>query len=403
MQNPNYSSGDVMRTAHFGLAFSFMLLCGSLHAAPCERPGFDPKAWTEAPQPAPDAHDQKLIDFVLKPTRADGTPQKDWQTDAILIAYRDKIELEAYFNDYGPKQKHLLWSGSKSIFNALAGIAVADGKLDLNKSIADYLPRFPHLNEVKIDHLLSYSSGLDWKEAYEENLLPQQSSITNLLYGLGPRSIEKALLPYRPRYRPGSHWAYSSGDTAYLSLVLKSLYGADYRDLPWKRLFEPLGISSAVLEADAEGTYYGAYGYMNARDFLRFGELYLHDGCVAGEALLPPKGAIPGFSNLSWTEFSMAPTEAMMNRIKGKVPWPDQTGRHFWINLPTDLSGKAPPYSRAPVNILIAMGHWGQRLYIIPAWNMVVLRFANDRTEEFWAEDNFFAQLASWREAKGFL
>jgi len=380
------------------------ILSGTLTAAPCAKPGFDPKAWTDAPTPTPDVHDQKLINFMQKTTRPDGTYQAEWQTDALVIAHRDKIELEAYFNGYGPDKKHLLWSGTKSIFNALVGIAVGDGKLDINKSIADYMPRFPHLKDVKVDHLLTYSSGLDWKETYEENLLPQQSSITGLLYGLGPRSIERALLPYHPKHRPGTRWSYSSGDTAYLSLLLKNIYGADYREMPWTRLFEPLGIRSAVLEADAEGTYYGpSYGYMNARDFLRFGELYLHDGCVAGEAILPAKGSIPGFTNLSWTELSMAPTEAVLNRIQGKTPWPDQTGRHFWINLPTDLSGKAPPYSRAPVNILIAMGHWGQRLYIIPAWNMVVVRFANDRTTEFWAEDNFFAQLASWREAKGFL
>lgn len=381
-----------------------VLVSATLTAAPCKKPGFDPKAWTDVPMPTPDVHDQKLIDFMKKTPRPDGTHQPLWQTDALVIAHRDKIELEAYFNGYGADKKHLLWSGTKSIFNALIGIAVGDGKLDINKSIADYLPRFPHLKDVKVDHLLSYSSGLDWKETYESKFLPQQSSITGLLYGLGPRSIEKALLPYRPKHKAGTRWSYSSGDTAYLSLLLKNLYGADYREMPWIRLFEPLGIRSAVLEADAEGTYYGpSYGYMNARDFLRFGELYLHDGCVAGEAILPAKGSIPGFTTLSWTELSMAPTAAVLNRIQGKTPWPDQTGRHFWINLPTDLSGKAPPYARAPVNILIAMGHWGQRLYIIPAWNMVVVRFANDRTDEFWAEDNFFAQLASWRQAKGLL
>lgn len=390
-----------MRTK--SLSFS-LLLCSSLaQAIPCTEPGFDPKAWTE-PSPAPDAHDQKLIDFMQKPTRADGTPQTSWQTDAFLIAYKDQIQVEAYFNSYGPDKKHLLWSGTKSLFNALIGIAVGDGKLDLNKSLADYMPRFPHLKDVTVDHALSFSSGLDWKETYEENLLPQQSSITGLLYGLGPKSIEQALLPYRTKHKPGTHWSYSSGDTAYLSLLLQNIYGSEYRDLPWKRLFEPLGITSAVLEADAEGIYYGpSYGYMTARDFLRFGELYLHDGCVAGEAILPGKGSIPGFTNLSWTGLSMAPTEAVLNHIKGKNPWPDQSGRHFWLNLPTDLSSKAPPYARAPVNILIAMGHWGQRLYIIPAWNMVVVRFSNDRTEEFWAEDHFFAQLASWREAKGLL
>lgn len=380
------------------------LVAAPLGAAPCAQPGFDPKAWNDVPTPPIDAHDQKLIDFMHKPTWVDGTLQPDWQTDAIVIAHRDRIELEAYFNGYGPDKKHLLWSGTKSIFNALVGIAVADGKLDLNTSIADYMPRFAHLKDVKVDHFLSYSSGLDWRESYEEGLLPQQSSITGLLYGFGPRSIERALEPYHPKYKPGTRWSYSSGDTAYLSVLLKKIYGLEYRDMPWKRLFEPLGITSAVLEADAEGVYYGpSYGYMKARDFLRFGELYLHDGCVAGQALLPAKGSIPGFTHLSWTEFSMAPTEAILNRIQGKVPWPDQTGRHFWINLPRDASGKAPPYSNAPVNILIAMGHWGQRLYIIPAWNMVVVRLANDRTEEFWAEDNFFAKLASWREAKGFL
>ncbi len=374
-----------------------------LLAAPCAVPGYDPEPWNDPPA-SYDAADQRLIDFMQKPSRPDGSLQPDWQTDAFVVAYKDKIQIETYFNGYNADKKHILWSGTKSIFNALVGIAVGDGKLDLNKSLADYLPRFPHLKDVKVDHVLSYSSGLNWKEAYEENLLPHQSSITALLYGLGPKSIEHALLPYRPKNPPGTVWAYSSGDTAYLSILLKQLYGPDYRDLPWKRLFEPLGIRSATIEADAEGIYYGpSYGYMNARDFLRFGELYLHDGCLKGEALLPARGSIPGFAHLSWTELTMAPTTAVLNRMKGKNPWPDQGGRHFWINLPSDLTGKAPPYANAPVNILIAMGHWGQRLYIIPAWNMVVVRFSNDRTQEFWAEDHFFAQLSQWRQAKGFL
>ncbi len=385
------------------LSLSLCLGAASAHALPCKEPGYDPKTWEE-PKTEQDPADQKLLQFMQKPTRPDGSLQMDWQTDAFVVAYRDRIELEAYYNGYDIQKRHILWSGTKSIFNALIGIAVADGKLDLNKSIADYLPRFAHLKDLKVDHFLSFSSGLDWKEAYEEQLLPQQSSITGLLYGHGPKSIEQALLPYRSKHAPGSHWSYSSGDTAYLSLLLKQLYGNEYKEMPWKRLFDPLGIRSAVIEADAEGVYYGpSYGYMTARDFLRFGQLYLNDGCVLGEALLPAKGAIPGFTNLSWTELAMAPTDAVLTRIKGKNPWPDQGGRHFWINMPSDLSGKAPPYAKAPVNILIAMGHWGQRLYIIPAWKMVVVRFSNDRTEEYWAEDNFFTQLAAWREAKGFL
>jgi hypothetical protein len=80
----------------------FLLSLGvSLHltAAPCASSGLDPKPWNDAPSP-PDAADQKLIQFMHRPTRIDGSLQPEWQTDAFLFAYQDKLQIESYFNGW---------------------------------------------------------------------------------------------------------------------------------------------------------------------------------------------------------------------------------------------------------------------------------------------------------------
>jgi CubicO group peptidase (beta-lactamase class C family) len=84
--------------------------------------------------------------------------------------------------------------------------------------------------------------------------------------------------------RPGTEWKYSTGTSMILSRVLREAIGDDaYHQFPRSMLFEPLGMVRAIMEVDASGTFVGSsYMYATAREWARFGQLYLQDGVWAG-------------------------------------------------------------------------------------------------------------------------
>ncbi|MFW7381375.1 MAG: serine hydrolase domain-containing protein [Oligoflexus sp.] len=365
----------------------------------CEQVSHEDQEWP-ASLPAHDQADQELLSYIKGVSGREDSQSRNWESNALIIVHKNELMLEYYAHGYDASRKHLLWSITKSILNALVGIAVGEGKISLNQSLAHYLPDFPQLSTVTIDHLMAFSSGINWNETYE-NSLPHRSSVMAILYANTPRSIKAALLPYQLKNAPGKQWSYSSGDSFWLALVLQAVYGESYHGMPWQKLFEPLGITSATLESDHEGTFYmSSYGYMTARDLVRFGLLYLHGGCINGQALLPQRGDIPESPDLSWVEWSMEPSKALLDYLASPDAEPGQGGRHFWLNLSKDVSGQTPPYPSAPSDILVGMGHWGQRIYILPAWDMVVVRLGNDRTTEYWDDEGFLQHLSRWKEAK---
>src|SRR6185369_4450997 len=81
-------------------------------------------------------------------------------------------------------------------------------------------------------------------------------------------------------FTPGTAWSYASGTTNILSAVARRVVGdADYPTWPRTALFDPIGMSSAILERDASGTFVGSsFMLATARDWARFGQLYLQDG-----------------------------------------------------------------------------------------------------------------------------
>jgi CubicO group peptidase (beta-lactamase class C family) len=366
----------------------------------CSQGSYRPLEWS-ALAPTPDAADQILLESVQKPLQADDSSHAKARTNAFLLIKGDQLQIEFNANRYGRERKHLLWSITKSLTNALVGVAVREGRLSLSQSVSHYFPYAPQMDKVTIDHLLTFSSGLDWRETYEGYSQPQRSSITTLLYGRGPSSIAQSLLSYKPKVPPGTRWAYSSGDTSWLSLVLRQVYGTDYQTLPWDKLLTPLGISKATFEADAEGLFFlSSYSYLRPRDLGKLGLFYRYRGCVNGRALLPQKGQIPEAPDLDWVDWTRKPhpaLEAVQNTV---TPQTGQGGRHFWLNLSPSVNGKRPLYPSGPSDLLIAMGHWGQRLYIIPSWDLVVVRLADDRGDQAWDDERFLQALHRWKSSK---
>lgn len=359
--------------------------------------------WPKEAIEAKDSNDLELLEYVTKPTRRDGTRVEEWLTEQFLILHQDQPVFEYYGDFQKPDQKHIMWSTTKSLINTLVGLAVKDKKISLSDPVTKYLPELSQFSEVTIDHLLTFSSGILWDETYEESIFPNESAANGLLYGPAINDIRAYYKRFKLTKEPGTFWRYSTGDSTLLSVILKAVYKDEYDDILWKRIFHPLGISSVTIESGKNGVYLlGSSAFMSARDLAKIGLFYLHRGCInkVQGSLLPTKGEIEEELGLDWYDFTMKPNQALLNRIHGEVPWPDQDARHFWINAPKEQTGLEKPYPAAPSGILIGMGHWGQRLYIIPEWEIVAVRFSNDRTPEYWKDEIFFEKLKKWYETR---
>jgi len=305
------------------------------------------------------------------------------RTDGVVIIQDGEIVYERYARGWRQAQPHLAWSVSKSVVNALTGIAVGQGLLSLEDSICIHVdPVRDELCQITVKDLLAFGSGLDWKEVYEDES-NQMSSVLAMLYGEGHRDLVRFITSHPLRDPPGSSYAYSSGDTNLLSAVigrpLSASYGEEY---PFALLFEPLGMQSVVFERDARGVYIGSsYLYATPRDLARFGLFALDDGCWNGKRLLP-EGWMAKSTTVS-DPFRLDPRE---NEAK------DVEGWQWWLNQPVPEQGIPLPYPKLPEDSFFAEGHWGQTISVIPSLDMVVVRVADDRDGSFDLEK--FLELA---------
>ena len=158
---------------------------------------------------------------------------------------------------------------------------VKDGKLTLDQSAG--WPASDGREKIRIADLLAMSSGLRLNEAYGA-----VSDVTRMLY-LQPdmAGFARAQPLAHP---PGDVWSYSSGTANILSRIVQDAAGRLGCGLSGaKRLFKPLGMSSATIETDEHGTLVGSsYMYATARDWARYGLFLLQDGIWQGQELLPP-------------------------------------------------------------------------------------------------------------------
>jgi CubicO group peptidase (beta-lactamase class C family) len=157
------------------------------------------------------------------------------------------------------------------------------------------------------------------------------------------------------RYTPGTHWYYSSGSTNIVMRALRSRFPSDEAFLAYLngRLFAPLGIRNPHFEPDMSGTpVASSYLYATARDYARFGQMFLDDGCVAGKRILPE----------GWVDYSVTPA----SDSKGGY------GAFFWLNRDKSIAD-------APEDMFSCFGHDGQRIFIIPSKELVavVLGYSN--------------------------
>lgn len=219
-------------------------------------------------------------------------------TRAVVVVYRSQIVAERYAPGFSSKMPLPGWSMTKSVTNALVGILVKEGKLSLlDKNL---MPQWNNSgdrrSQITLDEMLRMSSGLKFKES-EGNPL---SDLIQMLFGRANAAVYAANQPLAAA--PDTKWQYSSGTTNIISGVIRNAIGSDtdYLAFPRRALFARLGMKSAVIEPDASGTLVGSsFMYATARDWARFGLLYLQDGVWEGQRILPE----------GWVKYSRMPTE----------------------------------------------------------------------------------------------
>lgn len=338
-----------------GLSLIFMLLLSlAAHAE-----NWPAEQWSPGPKvTGPALH--ALGNYAFPP-RNDATYQ-GIRTDALLVIRDGQLIYERYAGPTTAQTPHLTWSISKSLMAAVLGVAYGEGLFKLQDTVQKFYPPLEKHPAMTMADLLHWASGLDWQEDYE--YAPLKSSVVAMLYTRGHRDMAAFTVDHDEYAKPGQAFRYSSGDSNLLSVALKTIVGpARYPDYPWSALFEPLGIRSAVWEADAKGTFVASsYAYLTARDLARVGLLMARDGRWRERQLLPK----------DWVDFSREPFAHYQANQDEAVP-----GGHWWLNRAVE--GATQPWPDAPVDTFAALGHWGQAMYVIPSEKLVIVRYGDDR------------------------
>ena len=307
----------------------------------------------------------RALDPVLEGAFAEPNPQRPRRTRAVVVVQDGHIVAERYAPGFTSGTPVIGWSMTKTVINALVGILVKEGRLAIDRPVP--IPEWQAAGDprhaITLDHLLRMSSGLE----FDESAWNPVSDVTVMLLGrpdAGLYAANKSLAAM-----PGTTWRYSSGTTNIISRALRAVINDDavYAEFPHRALFDRIGMSSALIEADASGAFIGSsFGYATARDWARLGMLYVNDGKWNGQRILPE----------GWVAYTRAPAPADPLR---------RYGAHVWLKVADEYSGDAV----LPADAFHAIGHAGQFVTMIPSANLVVVRLGLTRYLDAWDHTAF--------------
>jgi CubicO group peptidase (beta-lactamase class C family) len=292
---------------------------------------------------------EKLLDHAFSLPEPDDLDR----THAVVIVQGGTIVAERYAHDVEPDDTFLSWSMAKSITNALIAILVREQKLEIAAPIPiKEWPEGDPRRRITIDQMLRMVDGLRFREAEDlgdggVRYYPEdESDVIPMLFGEGKPDVAAfaSTLPYL--VEPETRWNYNSGASNLLSRLVSETIGggeAEMRAFMKRELFDPLGMRTADPRFDDAGHFVGSsHFFASARDYARFGYLYLRDGVWDGQRILPE----------GWVDYSRTPSPQAPSGIYGA---------HFWV-IPGSLG------------IFECHGAAGQRISICPKLDLVIVR-----------------------------
>ncbi len=308
------------------------------------------------------------------------------ETTTLLVLRADTLVHEHYAPGWSEASPATSWSVAKSVVSALVGIALDEGSLEsLDDPVARYLPELADsgYGNIPLRHLLTMSSGVEFDEGYHSNF----SDINRIF--LRAMAFREPMLDYYARLEakrdPGIFNEYISSDTGVLAHVLARATGVSPGAYLESRIWGPAGMESdAFWSTDRTGAEIG-FCCVNAvaRDWARFGLLYLDDGVAPGDRRILPEG---------WVARSVEPEAPHLE--PGPNPMSDWTfgyGYKWWI-----------PEDREDGEYL-AIGIYGQYIYVNPRRRVVVVKTGTDPRFDDHDHESvaLFRALARWLVDEG--
>ncbi|CAM4375751.1 serine hydrolase domain-containing protein [Paenibacillus tarimensis] len=258
---------------------------------------------------------------------------------SFMLVRGGKVTAEGWWHPYKPDEPHQMFSVSKSFTATAIGLAVNEGLLSVDDKVLSFFPEkapsipSENLQEMRVHDLLAMGTG-------------HETDVTGPMIQCEDGDWIKAFLEQPVQHKPGTHFAYDSGASHMLSAILQKVAGVTLFDYLQTRLFQPLGISTAVWDTWPDGTTVGGYGLRTTTESIaKLGQLYLQDGVWNGRQLVPSE----------WIRQS-----SMKQIDNGSDPdndWHQGYGYQFWL---------------CRHDVYRAAGMFGQYIFVMPKQNAVV-------------------------------
>ena len=291
--------------------------------------------------------------------------------NSIVIVRNGCLVAEVYYNGWKADKAHNFKGVSTSVMSALVGIALRENFLDsLEQKMVDFFPEYitpkfdRRKNSITIRHLLEMKAGFD----KERNNYLQVYNSDNWIKS----TIDLPLLS-----NPEEKFRYNTFQAHLVSGILTKASGMNNLDFANKYLMSPLKISIKCWERDPQGVYFGGnHMYFTPRDMARIGLLFLNNGTLEGEEIIPAEWITT--SRRNYIEFE--------NQTWGELH--DYSYGYLW------WTGKIKDYE-----VFLEIGFGGQFVINIPALNMVIVTTANygvdwDRAD--WQEREIINVVANY-------
>lgn len=275
------------------------------------------------------------------------------RTKAVVVVRDGRVIAERYAPGIGVDTPLLGFSMTKSVINALIGVMTQHGLLSPSypAPVPEWRNPTDPRREIEVEHLMRMTTGLDLDET--NSGFDPSSRMMYLPDDMAGFAVKAGLVA-----PVGQRWHYSSGTTQILARIVRDGTGGPEQSLAfaWRELFNPLGMRNVTLELDGAGTIQGTtYMLASARDWARFGLLYLNDGVVGGKRIL----------HEDWVDFCAAAT------------LDTDYAAGFWTNRSEHPDAKGRVQAGIPRDAFFASGDLGQRVFIIPSQRMVVVRLGD--------------------------
>lgn len=285
-------------------------------------------------------------------------------TDGIAVLHQGRIVYERYFGALDERGQHAAMSVTKSVTGTLGAMLVAEGRLDENKRVADYVPELASsaFGDATVRQVLDMTTGLQYSEDYADPkaevwAFSQAGSPLPKPGYTGPRSYREYLQTVRPEGRHGAAFAYKTVNSDTLGWIIARATGRNVAELLSERIWSRIGAEQdAYITVDSTGTPFAGGGLNTGlRDLARFGELLRNQGRFQGRQIIPRAVVDDIRGGGDRAAFARA----------GYALLPGWSYRNMWW------------VTHGADDAFMARGVHGQRIYVNPRAAVVIVRYAS--------------------------